>query len=398
MSDTAEELHPRLLQLQDDLCGAVDRAHVLESFWAEMAARGTPLIEPANHNESRVTFLWRDDGTARHVAVLQDWGADGIREHHMARLPDSDVWHLTRRMRSDTRTTYQISPNTSDNPLDAGPYQLDPLNPQTYTAYLAEPGGNDILFSLLELPGASALPWRHYRSSMPGTVDLHQPFADGRRLWVYRSAADGYMPVLVLFDGRLYKDLLNLPAMLDYLLDEGLITPMTVVMVDNPDRNNELACNPQFADTIANEVLPWLRGHYQVSNHLRQTFVGGSSLGGLAATFLAFRHPGVFGAVLSQTGWYRWHPQHDAQHFWMARQLAAGSKRPIRFWLQVGNLEVAQMQDGGPSQLAANQHLRDTLQAKGYAVSYEEYSGGHDTSSLEAPLARGLINLLRSMQ
>jgi hypothetical protein len=59
-------------------------------------------------------------------------------------------------------------------------------------------------------------------------------------------------------------------------------------------------------------------------------------------------------------------------------------------------LEVAQMLDSGPSQLAANRLFRDIVQAKGYDVSYHEYRGGHDTSSLELPLAKALSEIFQS--
>jgi enterochelin esterase family protein len=109
--------------------------------------------------------------------------------------------------------------------------------------------------------------------------------------------------------------------------------------------------------------------------------------------FLAYRFPALFGVVLAQSGWFRWRPEGDPEHHWLARQFAAAPKRPVAFWLQVGNLEVAQMADGGPSQLEANRTMRATLLAKGYAVRYQEYSGGHDASSLEYPLAQGLLEL-----
>jgi enterochelin esterase-like enzyme len=56
---------------------------------------------------------------------------------------------------------------------------------------------------------------------------------------------------------------------------------------------------------------------------------------------------------------------------------------------------VAQKLDGGPTQLDANRHFRDVLQAKGYKVSYHEYGGGHDASSLEFPLAKALIEMFK---
>lgn len=391
-SKAVEILSPRIQRLRHDLQNA--RSDALSAFWEEVARQGTPMIEPGPDGFSSVTFLWRDDGAARHIAVIQDWGADGIREHPMARLPDSDVWYLTRFMRSDTRTTYQLSPSSAEDPLEIAPYQTDPLNPKTFTAYLSETG-NHIMFSLLELPDAPALPWRQIDSVLAGSIALHTPFADGRRLWVYMPSAEvmRQLPVLVVFDGRLYKDQLKLPEMLDYLIGRGQIPPVAALLVDNLDRT-ELICQAEFAKYMTKEVLPWLRSMYPITWEPQQTIISGSSYGGLAAAYLAFQYPEIWGTVLSQTGWFRWHPEADAEHHWLARQLAAVPKLPIRFWLQVGNLETAPMLDGGPSQLAANQYFRDTLLAKGYQVSYFEYSGGHDASSLEFPLAQALIKIL----
>jgi enterochelin esterase family protein len=297
-------------------------------------------------------------------------------------------------MRSDTRTTYQLSPSSSSDRSERVPYQTDPLNPKTFTALLSE-GGNDILFSLLELPDAPVLSWRQTSATTPGTVQLHRPFADQRRLWTYMppsmplSKNTTQVPLLLVFDGRLYKDMLRLPEMLDYLIGRGEMEPVAALLVDNQDRR-ELQCDTGFAGHIADQVLPWLRSVYPVTSDPSQRVVYGSSLGGLAATFLAYSHPQVFGNVFSQTGWFRWRPDGDPEHHWLARQFAATPKLPLHFLIQVGNLETAQMEDGGPTQLEANRTMHATLQGKGYDVRYQEYSGGHDASSLEFPLAEGL--------
>lgn len=387
-------LSPRIQLLYNTL--QTEGMAALPEFWNEMEKHGTPIIEADSEGFSLVTFLWRHDGSAGNVAVIQDWGSDGIREHHMSRLPESDVWYLTRRMPSDTRTTYQLSPSSSRDPSEPAPYQLDHLNPKTFTAYPSETG-QDILFSLLELPDAPALPWRKAKSANTGTVRLHVPFADQRRLWVYMppSPTTTPLPILVVFDGRLYKDSLKLPEMLDYLIDKKQIPPAAALLVDSQDRS-ELLCKPEFADYVANEVLPWLRTTYPIRNNPHLNIVIGSSYGGLAAAFLGFRHSHVFGTVLSQTGWFRWYPEAEHEHHWLARQLRESPHLPLRWWLQVGKLEVAQMLDGGPSQLAANRHLRDVLQAKSYFVSYLEYSGGHDASSLEHPLAKALVHIFEN--
>jgi len=390
---SSNSLSPRLQRLYRDI--QFDEQRALETFWDEIAQHGSPIIEPSTNGYSLVTFLWRDDGVAHQVAVIQDWGADGIREHHMTCLPGSDVWYITRQMRNDTRTTYQLSPSTSYDPDQLAPYQLDPLNSKTFTAYLSETG-NNILFSLLELPEAPTLPWRQTHSIPAGMIELHQPFDDQRCLWVYLPPTHLMipLPLLVVFDGRQYKDMLHLPEMLDYLIAQRQIPPVVALLVDNPDRR-ELVCQSEFADYIANKVLPWLQDTYSITNDSRRTIAIGSSYGGLAAAFLAFKYPQFFGVVLSQTGWFRWHTEGDPKHHWLTCQMAE-TKVPVAFWLQVGILEIAQMLDSGPTQLAANRYMRDTLQTKGYRVSYQEYSGGHDASSLECPLAQALIEILNT--
>src|SRR5688572_8091320 len=94
---------------------------VVPEFWDEIEQHSAPIVEPGKEGYSLVTFLWRHNGSASNVALIQDWGADGLREHQMTRLPGSDVWYLTRVMRSDTRTTYQLSPSSSTDPDELAP-------------------------------------------------------------------------------------------------------------------------------------------------------------------------------------------------------------------------------------------------------------------------------------
>lgn len=392
---------PRLQQLQADLDQGNRTA--LTVFWAEVAALGTPWLELKDDGDYLVTFLWRDPGDTQNVAVIQDWGADGIYEHWMTPLPASDVWFKTRVMRSDTRTTYQLAPTPPADPTSPMPYQLDPLNSHMHIAFLAE-DGNHLRFSFLELPDAPAQPWK-VSTAPQGRVQLyHLPGL--RRAWVYTAASitidsrydlpgrlGGY-PLLIAFDGRLSKDLLNIPAMLDHLVATGQIPPLIALFVDNPNRQ-ELLCEPAFADYLVQRLMPWLRENFPVTTDPAQTVLTGSSYGGLAAVYLGLRHPQLFGKILSQTGWFRWRPAGDPDFHWLARQVAQSPLLPLRFYLDVGTLEVAQMRDGGPTQLAANRHLRDVLLRKGYPVTYVEYSGGHDSSSLESPLFAALLQMLQ---
>ncbi|MBA3534938.1 MAG: DUF3327 domain-containing protein [Ardenticatenales bacterium] len=388
-------LSPRVQRLQD----TVERGEndALARFWEELVAQGTPLIEPGDEaGYSLVTFFFRAEEGVRNVAVLQDWGTDGIREHHMELLPGTDVWYKTRRLRSDTRTTYQLSPSASEFREEMGAFRIDPLNPRTYPAYLDDEGGDDIIFSLLELPDAPAQPWQDV-SVAAGEVQLHEPLGDGRRAWLYLppGAGSGPYPFLLTFDGRLYKEIMNLPAILDHLIVAGRIPPIVALLLDNP-RRRELVCNDEFATYVAEHLLPWVRASYPVTREAAHTVVTGSSFGGLGAAYLGLRYPELVGNVLSQTGWFRWSPDEDPEFEWLARYVAEQPRQSVRFYLDVGLLENARMADDGPTQLVANRHMRTVLRARGYSVDYVEHSGGHDYSSLEHPLAEALVLMFQA--
>src|SRR5262249_36594892 len=143
-------------------------------------------------------------------------------------------------------------------------------------------------------------------------------------------------------------------------------------------------------DFLAHELLPWARERYAITSDPARIVVAGSSYGGLAAAYAGFRHPEVFGNVLSQSGAFWWRPEADAEHEWLIHPFVASPRLPLRFYRDVGVFENG-FKD--PSILVANRHLRDVLRAKSYPVAYAEYVGGHDYPCWEITLPDGLLAL-----
>ena len=128
----------------------------LTDFWAELATRGAPLIEPlaTSPRHSLVTFVWRGTAATRRVVIADGVaaGAGGVdpANSQMIRLADTDLWYRSYEVRNDARFTYKLSENDSMqsfvDPNRVSRSVVDPLNPRVY------PTGH----SYLELGGAPA--------------------------------------------------------------------------------------------------------------------------------------------------------------------------------------------------------------------------------------------------
>lgn len=410
-AQNSDHQSPRMAGLKKEVESG-NRA-ALESFWQDVAKQGTPLVEPVPNDDRHVllTFLWRAKEDIRNVVVVGGVAGYDFSENQMIRLLDTDLWYRTYKVRNDARFSYNLSLNdslVSFAKLDLSDqkvlmqristFKTDPLNSKTYIGMPAS--------SIVELAGAPPQPWIKRSTDTPaGKLEEKRIKSailnNERKAWVYTppgyntdGAAYGLM---VLFDGVAYTILVPTPVILDNLLARGLIAPMVAVILDNPtptSRNEEMPCNPRFADFLAKELVPWIRANYHVTSNPSQTIVAGSSYGGLAATYAGFYHPEIFGNVISQSASFWWKPKEDVEHEWLTRQFVQSPRLPVRFYLDVGLMETGPIPDNGPNMVVVNRHMRDVLQAKGYVVHYREFNGGHEYLNWRGTLADALLALV----
>ncbi len=408
-----------------------------EAFWREIAAQGTPLVEPfgSDGKYQLVTFLWRAIHDTRNVAVEGEFEAPaspftGRSELALHRIETSDVWYLTVKLPAGARFTYQLSPNdplTLTMPRNAqrnATRQADPLNPHQG----CPPNTSKFrCASVAELPGAVPQPWFAARpGTAEGRVDkqmlksviqkLDRPFS------VYTPAnykVDGTPnALLIMFDGEDLSDEPYPITTLNNLIAAGKIPPTVAVFVENLPRRRlvDMVASSEFADFLATELVPWIRAHYNVTKNPAQVVVGGYSVGGLTATYVSLHHPEAFGNVLSESGAFWWSPEHNdglcgarcpelggvaerggadatTEGNFLAKDFLASRKLPLRFYLAAGTFETDSYGQGGKI-LETTRQLRDLLLAKGYDVHYQQFVGGHEDLSWRGTFADGLIALL----
>nr|WP_296069996.1 alpha/beta hydrolase-fold protein [uncultured Actinoplanes sp.] len=369
----------------------------VRSFWAETTAAGTPLVEPWDDGCVLVTFLWRGEA----VRTRAWFGVDV----ELTRLPGTDLWQGSEVLPAGLLTIYCLLHGDVET-LPAGPAvtgqaHLDPGNPHRvcFPGDPQEPDDPDYWASVLRLPHAPAEPWTGTRAGVtPGRLTLARvpsaSFGGDRTVTVYRPAGtpvDG-LPTLVVFDGYLAQTVMAVPTVLDNLLADGLIPPLTALFVHAraEHRDDELVPGSPMETFVAGELLGWARAELGAGDAVRH-LVAGVSRGGLLAAHLGLRRPDLFGGVIAQSGSFWWPEPDRGRPGRLIREVPDPAPAGVRFYLDVGSRETMPGPGGAPTQLDANRAMRDALIARGHRVTYAEYCGGHDYVNWRRTFADGLL-------
>ena len=382
-------------------------------FWARVQRDGAPLVEPIAGDTPNVlfTFLWHGDSATKNVVLVNTAIASEVpAQALLARIPGTDVWYRSYPARADARFIYELSVNDNLVPFDqvtdwrarTATFKRDPFNKRVFEAAIF---GRSV--SVAEGPRAPREEWIAVRPELPKGRVEQTTFASTllgttRDVWVYTppgydtlaKRGDG-LPLLLTFDGGEYVSSIPTPTILDNLVAARRVAPMVAVFVGSPEgqRDAELGANPRHAEFVATELVPWVRSTYRIAMSPARNVVAGSSLGGLAAAFVAYRHPELFGNVLSQSGAFMYGAPGDATPERLTREISSGARREISFYLEAGIFEVGRFENG-VDLLSSNRHLRDALRPKGYRVTYDEFAGGHSDLNWRSGVARGLLALV----
>lgn len=365
----------------------------VSDFWAGPGAR-LPLVEPVpggSGEEVLVSFCWRDPG-AEQVLLFANRLTDETRlaDSLLSRIPGTDVWHVTYRLRADWRASYCFLPQAPGQrpawlgegdqvairaALDRG--LADPRNPDTCRNRLGAAQ------SVASLPAAPPQPWLVRRGEVARGPLEACTLPDGRRAWLHdpaEAAAAEALPALVVLDGEVWTDSQDLPTTLDNLSAEGWVRGWRTVFVESGGREQrwaELAADGTGVELVVDTVLPWLRERRAVLPGPRHVTVAGQSLGGLTALRAGLLAPEAVGNVVS----------HSAS-LWQDDLLDAVARhRPAEGPLRVHLAHGAQEWVLGPHHRA----LAAALEARAISLDVAVHNGGHDYAWWRGGIADGLL-------
>ena len=344
----------------------------VEALWSDVAAAGGPPLVEDDGDQRLLTFLWRG-ADASSVVLFANKRFDRANPQRTAlqRAEGTDVWALTLRVPADWQASYQFL-------VDGGPAVGDPLNPHVARQGRAQKGVVDLTGTYLTpatAPGlAVPLAVPHELAGPLGPVTV----------WTVDPPAGAPAAEIVVLDGRMWVEELDLAPRLHHAAALGSAPPVRLVLVDTgpePHRTALLSCRDEMAVFLADAVAgladvafggPPPNGRY----------LAGSSLSGLQAVFTALAFPQVFAGALSQSGSFWW-PSAELDPEWLTRSLPAGRQR---YCIQDGTDEWV---NTGPTA-----RLQDALRGAGHSVVDTTVAGGHDRIWWAARFADGVADLL----
>jgi len=230
----------------------------------------------------------------------------------------------------------------------------------------------------VRLPGAPQPP--EYSRELLGAVERMS--AGGRRLLVYEPP-EPPRACLLVFDGVAYYRLGRLAHAAEKLWLEGRVVPLRIVFSEPRQREREYRFDLGLEKLVLDDLPAALAG----LGGPACSAVWGASLGGLAALWLALKHPDVFTAVAAQSPALLAEPGGKDAHSdpeWLRDRYQEAARLPRRLSMQVGLLEWL---------LPPVRRFAAVIAERGAVHEYREYPSGHNWHTWRLGIEAGLVDL-----
>jgi enterochelin esterase-like enzyme len=345
------------------------RTRAVDAFARMADSLGAPVTDDV----SAIFLYFGHAGRVRVAGEFNRWNPEA---DTLARVPGTTMFVREVPFPRNARVEYKLIADSV--------WMLDPLNPRTASGGYGEN-------SDLRMPGYLPDSFAVARAGISrGRIDTlsfsSRLLGRAHPLLVYmpREPGPDPLPVLYVLDGGDYLSFARMHQTLDNLLAGRRLRPLLVVFFDprtNPPdpatnrRGEDYTLNDRFVLAMAEELVPLIRGRYDVAHTPEQTGILGTSLGGLAATYAVWQRPEVFGVALIQSPSYWWE---DEKILGLVRKAPAQGGR---FWIETGTFYDAR-------ELAPK--MRDLLRSQGREVAYAENPQGHNWTHWQSRIPAAL--------
>jgi glucan 1,4-alpha-glucosidase len=252
-----------------------------------------------------------------------------------------------------------------------GKWITDPLNPNKVDNGV---GGENSFFTM---PDYKVSEWANSEGQTKYPIyseKINSKIHSEKELEVY--VPEGFekqsLPVLYLQDGGDYQNRADAVFIQRNLVKANKIKPFIMVFLNPKDRMKEYWANDDYANFLAEEVVPMIDSKYNTIKSREGRAVMGASLGGITAVHVGLKYPQVFGRIGGQSS-----------SFWIDNERVVkeleklDGKTKFQFYFDDGTLE------GVEDSRKVVKILRD----KGFDVTYIEGEAGHNWTAWRDRLA-----------
>lgn len=304
----------------------------------------------------------------------------------MQRLGQTDLWYITEDIPPLSRVEYKLEIVRSGHHR----WIRDPLNPH----FARDPFGAN---SVCQGEGYSTPEWAQPDDeTRPGAIEeltfTQSPWGDDRHVSLYlpaRFRRSRRYPLMVVHDGGDYLRYSALKTVLDNLIHRGEVAPLIVALTHPGDRMVEYPNDPRHAEFITQRVVPELERKLPLYGNPSSRCLMGASFGAVASLSVAWRHPGMFGKLLLQSGSFAFTdigdhkrgPAFDPVVRFVNAFRAAPGKPADKVFMSCGQFETL---------IYENRSMYPFLQEVGINVRYTEARDGHNWENWRDRLREGL--------
>ncbi len=197
----------------------------------------------------------------------------------------------------------------------------------------------------------------------------------------YKRGIAPKLPVLYMFDGSEYMKRAKAIEVLENLITAKKVEPFMLVFTDPKDRTEEYFASDDFADYIAEEVVPAVENKYfsAIKTGRENRAVLGASLGGITSVWVGLKHADKFANIGGQSS-----------SFWV------GNDRVVKELEKLKGDEKFNFyfDDGTFEGVEDTRRVNVLLRGKGFPVMYIEGETGHNWTSWRDRLADAFIALM----